>query len=65
MEWVEIINWVMEIAEEYNTTGAPVCLNVDHMDWDPEKYLIHLGPQLIIEVLIASCASVTRSFNLL
>ncbi len=55
-EWVDMIDWVLGIAAEYNTMGAPVCLHLDIMGWDPAMYPVNLGPQPIIEALIAKDA---------
>lgn len=51
-EWVELLAWEIDLVNELDP-DAFICLHLDHMGWEPENYPLNLGPQPIIEGLVA------------
>ncbi len=51
MKWVDILDWEIRLIKKLDPESF-ICLNFDHMGWDPEKYPVHLGPQVFTEALM-------------
>ena len=51
IEWVELFKWEADLVKSLDP-DARICINLDHMGWDPEIYSVHLAPQLLIEEMI-------------